>query len=300
MSMTADADHELELEVTFDRRWLAIARASELEGKGSYQTRLVGSEPLIVLRNGVGDLRAHLNSCRHRGSQILQGAGRVKGLMCPYHGWMYSLDGELRGAPEMKYTECFDKAQFPLISFQATEWAGFAWVALAPVATTPEQADIGTAVVEELSSAVCTRSQVSDADGNWQDVLASVAGRFAASWTLSPGGDVLVGAEHPAGVESALLVRPSLLLVRHSGGWTSLSVVPGPDGRAQLISNDLVPTAAEGVGDDDLVAPADAPSARSGSLVDLDPGTGGGPGSTAVSAALRQWHEADRRARAAC
>ena len=43
---------------------------------------------------------AHLNLCRHRGSRLLCGEGRVRGaIRCPYHGWAYALDGALVASP---------------------------------------------------------------------------------------------------------------------------------------------------------------------------------------------------------
>ena len=53
----------------------------------------------MVTRDREGELRAFVNVCRHRGSEIASGEGRRETLQCPYHAWTYGLDGRLRSAP---------------------------------------------------------------------------------------------------------------------------------------------------------------------------------------------------------
>ena len=58
-----------------------------------------------------GEPRAFYNVCRHRGSRLLEGAGRAKRLVrCPYHAWAYGFDGGLRAAPHTEGLEDFDPA----------------------------------------------------------------------------------------------------------------------------------------------------------------------------------------------
>lgn len=84
--------------------------------------------PVIILRDLKGTLRAFANSCRHRGSELLEGSGNCKLISCPYHSWTYELDGKLRGAPEMDKTLNFDKAQYGLIPIKLDTWGGFIFV----------------------------------------------------------------------------------------------------------------------------------------------------------------------------
>jgi len=56
--------------------------------------------PVIVVRGDDGDLRGFVNACRHRGATLLDGCGSVsRAIACPYHGWLYELDGRLRQRP---------------------------------------------------------------------------------------------------------------------------------------------------------------------------------------------------------
>ena len=56
--------------------------------------------PVVVVRDGDGELRGFLNVCRHRGSVVVAADGNAPRLRCPYHAWTYGLDGTLRSAPQ--------------------------------------------------------------------------------------------------------------------------------------------------------------------------------------------------------
>ena len=96
----------LEHERIFDRTWQFAGLLSELSAPGAYVTTTVGRVPVVVVRGAAGELRAFVNVCRHRGSEIVQQrAGRRQTLQCPYHGWTYRLDGSLLRAPRSDDTE---------------------------------------------------------------------------------------------------------------------------------------------------------------------------------------------------
>ena len=99
-----------EQERIFSRSWLLAGHASELEEPGSYLLHEIGNESVIVVRDTDGQVRAHHNLCRHRGSRLCTGPrGQLRGaLTCPYHGWTYALDGTLRAAPNMQDVTGFD------------------------------------------------------------------------------------------------------------------------------------------------------------------------------------------------
>ena len=81
----------------FAREWLCAGRADALPNPGDYLTITIAGEPVIVLRDRDGQLRALSNVCRHRMSTLLEGLGNVRAIVCPYHAWTYNLDGALRG-----------------------------------------------------------------------------------------------------------------------------------------------------------------------------------------------------------
>ncbi|MEA2178942.1 MAG: hypothetical protein QOF29_3858 [bacterium] len=126
---------ELELEHVFFKEWLCVGRVEDIPNPGDFYTRTLATESLIVVRDADGEIRCHLNVCRHRGCEIISGSGTVKTFRCPYHGWMYSLDGELRATPDFKETLNFDKKDYGLHTARVEIWNNFIMVNLDPDAT---------------------------------------------------------------------------------------------------------------------------------------------------------------------
>ena len=91
-----------------------MGRATALANPGDYVTLELAGQPIMVIRDREGTLRAQSNVCLHRMSILLKGAGNVKGIVCPYHGWSYNTDGSLRAAPAMKHNEGFCKEDYRL------------------------------------------------------------------------------------------------------------------------------------------------------------------------------------------
>ena len=109
--------YELEQENIFGRTWQFLAHESELKEPGDYVTRWMVNDPVIVLKNRDGEIKAFLNSCSHRGVHLCTAdRGNKKTFTCPYHGWSYNLDGELIGivAGNKVYGEEMDKGDWGL------------------------------------------------------------------------------------------------------------------------------------------------------------------------------------------
>lgn len=126
-----------EMAHVFSRDWLCAGRADALPNPGDYLTMEIAGEPVIVLRDASGALRGMSNVCRHRMSQLLEGRGNVRAIVCPYHAWTYNLDGSLRGAPAMAANEAFCKDQIALPAVRVVDWLGWIMVTLNPDAPDP-------------------------------------------------------------------------------------------------------------------------------------------------------------------
>ena len=87
-----------------------------------------GDVPLVVVRDGVGELRAFLNVCRHRGAEVVIERGRRETLQCPYHAWTYDLEGRLRAAPRSEREEAFDAGRLSLVPARVDTWGPFVFV----------------------------------------------------------------------------------------------------------------------------------------------------------------------------
>ena len=121
----------LEKERIFMRDWLLVARVEELAEPGDYMTLRIMDEPVLLSRDEAGVLHASANVCLHRGVEVAEGSGNAKRFNCPYHGWMYGLDGRLLGAPLMKGNVDFDPAGCRLKPIALGEWGGNVFICFA-------------------------------------------------------------------------------------------------------------------------------------------------------------------------
>lgn len=139
--------HNEEREQLFASGWVAVAARSEVSEPGQVIVRSVVGRSLLITMNDALELRAFLNVCRHRGSQLVQAdctlrAGRFR---CPYHAWAYDLDGNCIGTPlfegsdipedmqaafDMSDVRAFERQDYPLFSVAARFWGPLILVSL--------------------------------------------------------------------------------------------------------------------------------------------------------------------------
>ncbi len=126
-----DADvFAADLDRVFAAHWLFAGHTGELDATGRYLTVEVGRDRVIVVRGEDGVLHAHHDVCAHRGSRVTsEPRGQVKAFVCPYHQWVYALDGSLRAARLMG--DCFATASHRLAPVAVREVAGLVFVCLA-------------------------------------------------------------------------------------------------------------------------------------------------------------------------
>jgi p-cumate 2,3-dioxygenase alpha subunit len=108
---------ERENRAIFDRCWIYVGHGSELRNPGDFKTRSVAGRPIIFCRDREGEVRALINSCRHRGAVVCrEREGNARQFYCMYHGWTYHPDGRLKSVPgEEAYGSCFDKSEMGLM-----------------------------------------------------------------------------------------------------------------------------------------------------------------------------------------
>src|SRR5262245_22925247 len=88
--------YRLELEKIFGRTWLFLAHDSMIAKPGDFISTYMGGDPVVIVRQRDGSVRAFLNACRHRGMKVCRAEdGNAKAFMCPYHGWTYDPGGAL-------------------------------------------------------------------------------------------------------------------------------------------------------------------------------------------------------------
>jgi Rieske 2Fe-2S family protein len=162
-----------EFERIFARRWLCVGREARIPEKGDYFLQQIGQESIIVVRDRGGEVRAHYNVCRHRGTRLCEAAtGKLsETIQCPYHAWTYALDGRLIGAPSADSIEGFRKSDYPLHRVATATWEGFIFINLDP---SPEPFEVAFAPLigrfdrYNLPRLVAARGIDYDVHSNWK------------------------------------------------------------------------------------------------------------------------------------
>jgi carnitine monooxygenase subunit len=114
------------------KSWQWVCHAEKVRAPGTYTTTQIAGQPVAVVRDEQGILRAFYNVCQHRAHPVLVGEGSVRRIVCPYHAWRYRLDGQLAGAPHTADLKDFTTDAIRLHSVRVEEFAGFVFVNLAP------------------------------------------------------------------------------------------------------------------------------------------------------------------------
>jgi phenylpropionate dioxygenase-like ring-hydroxylating dioxygenase large terminal subunit len=124
----------LEREKLFLTHWQVVGHVSDVPHPGDWLTFDLLGERAVVMRGQDGVVRAFHNLCRHRGARVVDGErGSCKGaIVCPFHGWVYNLDGTLRGAAQPTTFGAMQREDFGLKPIELQTFHGFLFLRFAP------------------------------------------------------------------------------------------------------------------------------------------------------------------------
>ena len=125
--------YERELQRIWYRNWVYVGRSSDLARARSFRTFEIGDQRILLVRDEQRGLQGFYNTCRHRGAALCrepEGMLRAGTIVCPYHAWVYNLQGDLLRTSSKAHASRFDVADFPLYRISVKEWNGFIFVAL--------------------------------------------------------------------------------------------------------------------------------------------------------------------------
>jgi choline monooxygenase len=114
----------------FHSTWQLAGRLEQLPEVGSFFTFELAGEPLVIVRGKDEEIRGFFNVCRHRAGPVAREAGCRSSLQCAYHGWTYSLEGNLLATPAFEGVEGFDKKDHGLVPINVDLWEQFIFVNL--------------------------------------------------------------------------------------------------------------------------------------------------------------------------
>jgi Rieske 2Fe-2S family protein len=164
-----------EQEQWFAGSWVCVGREEDLPHAGSFFRTAIAGEPLIVVRGNDGELRAFFNVCRHRGSLVVEeDAGQLVRFQCPYHAWIYDLDGTLHKPRFTENLVDFDPDEHGLAPVALAVWQGQIFLNLTEQPEPLEQS-LGTlpAFFERFDLGALRRAERIDYDiqANWKIII---------------------------------------------------------------------------------------------------------------------------------
>ena len=121
---------DLEKDRLFHKGWVCVGRTAEMPRAGDFISYDILDQPVFVIRQQDGSIKAFPNVCLHRCARLVEGNGHVSKVSCPYHSWTYELDGQLIGAPFMQKTADFKVSNYRLDPLPCEIWHGFIYVSL--------------------------------------------------------------------------------------------------------------------------------------------------------------------------
>ena len=135
--------YNLELQTVFGRSWQLVGRVDQLSEPGRYITAEIAGEPLVIVRGNDGVLRGFFNVCRHHAAAVMtEASGSAAQLRCPYHGWTYSLAGELKGTPDFAGVCNFNRGANGLAPVDTAVWENWVFVRLDAVRNSDLRAEV--------------------------------------------------------------------------------------------------------------------------------------------------------------
>jgi choline monooxygenase len=153
---------ELEERTVFARNWQVAARSDQVSSPGDYVTNEIAGEPVVIVRGSDGLLRGFFNVCRHHAAAVMTAAeGHAAQMRCPYHGWTYSLEGELKGTPDFAGVCNFDRAGNDLIPVEIATWEKWVWARIGKQQL-PHQAQSNHSLSEVIEPDLATQIKTLD------------------------------------------------------------------------------------------------------------------------------------------
>jgi len=168
--------HGIEREQIFHRSWQFLCHEEKLREPGDYVTTAIEGQSVVALRNREGELAAFYNVCKHRGHELLFGAGNVRRVTCPYHAWTYDLNGALVTAPRSEHLENFEQKSICLDQVRIEVFCHLVFVNLDPDALplAEQSGDLGSEIMQyapDLASLTFSHRLTYRIKANWKSVV---------------------------------------------------------------------------------------------------------------------------------
>ncbi|MGZ4710563.1 MAG: aromatic ring-hydroxylating oxygenase subunit alpha [Acidimicrobiales bacterium] len=148
---TSQPHLEAEIDALFLNHPLLLCLSGALAKPGTYRTVDLCGTPVLLTRDAAGKVRALANACRHRGVRVADGCGEARRLTCPFHAWVYDLEGRLVGVPVADAFEGMCREDKGLVELPVAEGYGLIVGRLRPGPPVDIDAYLGPGLADELA-----------------------------------------------------------------------------------------------------------------------------------------------------
>ena len=125
---TSAAWHELEVERLWKKVWQFTCREEDIPEPGDHYRYDIAGMSFLIVRTETSELKAYPNACLHRGRMLKEFDGNAAELRCPFHGFCWKLDGQLKDIPADWDFPQIDQSDFSLPEIPLAVWAGFIFI----------------------------------------------------------------------------------------------------------------------------------------------------------------------------
>ncbi len=166
--------HERELAAVWRRNWVCVGDDADMPEAGGWKAIVAAGLPTLLVRDRDGVLRAFLNVCRHRAAPLCETGdeGHGAALSCPYHAWLYRLDGSLARAHGVGEPDGFDSTAVSLHPVGLATWRRWVFVHADADVSPPHFGPLADAVsgypVDDMHVVL---SEVHERPFNWKVLL---------------------------------------------------------------------------------------------------------------------------------
>lgn len=233
--------HEAELSSIWRREWICVGDVTDMPTAGSWKAMLAGELPVLLVRDREGVLRAFLNVCRHRAAPLCEvgAVGSGAALTCPYHAWLYRLDGSLARAQGVGTPAGFDVADYSLNPVLVGVFRRWVWIHADPNASPLDFGPLGAATdAFALEDMEVVLTETDERDFNWKVLLENYSENYHTPF-VHPEIDTSPTHDYPMVSDGLVLYawdRP--LRPTDDAGRVMASLLPGEPGWEALAAVD--------------------------------------------------------------
>ena len=108
--------------------WHVAGRLADLQEAGDYVVHDFMGQSVMCVRQEDDTIKAFYNVCQHRGLRLVDDTSSVSEFHCPYHGWVWGLDGDLKSVHDPEnFSQGNPCGKLKLKELRCDTWGGFVW-----------------------------------------------------------------------------------------------------------------------------------------------------------------------------